>query len=248
MLKKTILLILVLSIPASALDLQLLIRGSGDVFWNEGWEDKFFFKTFTQEEWEDIQNGIIPDFNRTLRHEMILNPEIWLSSPISERFAFSLSLKYQHLKIELEDSIHFSWIRWQKGLRANLNFYSIGLRLELDGYVQPYIGGNIGYCHGSLKTSHILDPPDSTEYSVGINGNGGGIFYDLLGGINIHLEGIFSLFIEAGYRFTPDWNEFGIDDVHGDTDESIEWIYDNDRRLDRFRGWIISFGVQIEIL
>ena len=241
-----ILIILLFAVQTSAIDLhKFSIRGSGSVFWNEGWGEKFFFQTFTQQEWEDILNGIIPDFNHTLRHTLYINPEIWWSTPISDKFSFSLTMKYEHLKFELRDSIHFSWIRWLKGLEADLNFFSIGARLGWIGSVQPYIGSSIGYCHGDLKTRHLLDPPDSLKYSVWLDGDGGGIFYDFLGGIIVPLNDKFDFFAEVGYRYTPGWCEFEPDNIYGDTESQVDWLYDNDRRLSRMMGWIISLGLQI---
>jgi hypothetical protein len=247
--KKPILIILFLIVQVSGQEFpKFLIRGSGEMFWNEGWGDKFYFMTFTQEEWDDIVNGKIPDFTRTLRHDMVFNPEVWYSVPILQNFGISIAIKYEHLNLELQDSIRFSWIHWEKALSADLNFYSVGIRLSHTSLMHPYIGANIGYCHGDLNTSHFIDPPDSNSYSILIEGDGGGIFYDFIGGIILPAPFYerFGMFIEGGFRSTPGWSEFEQDNAYGDVDR-LDWLIDNDRRLGRMQGWTISAGLQIGI-
>jgi hypothetical protein len=215
MLKKTLIILIVIVVPLSAVEFQKLsIRGSVSKFWNEGWEDKFFIPAFSESEY---QHGI-PDFNRTLDHMFYVNPEIWYTLPISDRFALAICGKYESLHFDLYDDVYFSWLEWDKNLIANLNFYSIGTRLIwMIDLLHPYLGGSIGYCHGSLFTSHVYEVPEVFKNSVKVDGDGGGLFYDLTLGANIPFYSGMSVFLEGGIRFSPGWKRFDSDEVKGET-------------------------------
>ena len=219
-------------------------RGSLGSFWNEGWGDKFYFKTFST-----FTPGMTLDFNRTLRHTMYA-PEIWYNIPLSRKIALSLCARYEGMKIDLEDAIYFSFEVHKKTLNADLNFYSLGWRLQWiqHNIIRPYLGLNMGYCHGDLETYHDFEAPYVFETTARVNGDGGGIFYDIIAGINVPVLPRITLFGEGDIRFTPGWKRFDNDSVEttGDIDQA-EWLLTEDRRLDPLIGWILRLGIQIGI-
>jgi hypothetical protein len=226
---------------------KLSFRGSLGSFWNEGWGEKFYFKTISQ-----INPGldtITVNFNRTLRHDL-LAPEIWYNIMLSNEFVFSLCARYENLKIDIEDDLPCSWMIYDKSLSADLNFYGIGGRLQWLKHIhtKPYIGISIGYCHGNLKTYQDIEFPDGSQTTVNVSGDGGGLFYDLVAGANIPVLFRSSLFVECDIRFTPGWKRFGTDSVDSiGLDERSEWLLTEDRKLDRFVGWILRVGIQIDV-
>ena len=220
------------------------VRGSIASFWNEGWGDKFFFKTFS---WSDWQKGL--DFNRTLRHTLYANPEIWYNIMLSDRFALSVCARYEYMEMRLADYVEFSWMIHDKQLKGSLNFFSIGGRLQLMRYFNPYLGFSMGYCYGNLTTNHVYEAPDVFISKVYVDGDGGGLFYDIVMGLNIPMVHKMSIFFEGDIRFTPGWKRFSSDKVIiEDLDDRVDWLLTEDRKLDPFLGWIIRLGVQIGIL
>lgn len=226
----------------------LSIRLGGQTFWNEGWKMKFYYHTFS---YQDYLDGDL-DFNRTLRHTTYINPEIWYEFYEVKKVSFDLVAKYEHLEFTLNDSINFSFLREHKNLEADLNFFSLGMRAKLNTQPSIYLGINSGYCHGDLRTiQHIdrqLNYVEGNKTTVWLDGDGGGLFYDLLGGIVAEIKSGFGIFVEGGIRFTPGWEEFSVDQVYGDDEQyGYSMVTENERRLDRMLGFLLSIGMHYDI-
>lgn len=227
---------------------KLSIRLGGQTFWNEGWKMKFYYHTFSD---QDIINGNL-DFNRTLRHTTYINPEIWYEFYEVRKVSFDLVAKYEHLEFTLNDSINFSFLREHKSLDANLNMFSLGIRAKINTQPSFYLGFNSGYCFGDLRTiQHIdrrLNHVEGNKTTVWLDGDGGGLFYELLGGVVTKVKSGFGIFIEGGLRFTPGWEEFSVDQVYGDDEQyGYSMVTENERRLDRMLGFLLSLGLQYDL-
>lgn len=235
---------------------ELSVRESVTVWWNSGWGDKFYFHTLTLE--EALRGGPI-DLQKTLRHTTTLNAEFWWTPMnLAGNWPLSFVGKYRHLNYSLGDTIDFSFEHAEKGLEADLNLVSAGIRLGHPVWIlNVYCGMDIGYCFGNLVTDQLLESPSDFVYHVQVDGNGGGIFNEFVVGASTGpLFGSFiesDLFFELGFRTTPVWNPFNaekvlVKEVEGEAGESIqEWLKHEDRQISKLEGFLVSVGLEIRI-
>jgi hypothetical protein len=130
--------------------------------------------------------------------------------------------------------------------------FSLGIRAKINTQPSFYLGFNSGYCFGDLRTiQHIdrrLNHVEGNKTTVWLDGDGGGLFYDLLGGIVAEIKSEFGIFVEGGIRFTPGWEEFSVDQVYGDDEQyGYSMVTENERRLDRMLGFLLSIGMHYDI-
>jgi hypothetical protein len=225
------------------------IRNSANIFWNTGWEDRFFHCSG----WWEIRGDslIMGPWNcaHVPQQTTLVNPELWWKAYSTKRVDFFLTLGYQHSKISLRDSMTFSDIwQFQDALEARLHFFSTGARVQLKSLpFKPYVGENVGYCLGRLVTVQLNVDPDTKQlhHYMLVDGSGGGVFVDLLAGAQQKLWRQVSVFVEGGYRFTPEWSDFKVDSVYGNKDwRSIALLAGANRNI-RVKGPYVALGLQI---
>jgi hypothetical protein len=235
-------------------DGRFLIRGSTSVFWNRGWEDRFFFGP----KWDSLLSA--SDCMKTLRITSFGDPEIWWRAAASDRVSFYLTAGYQHLSLRLRDSA--SYLDWSvgetnwhtvteyKALEAELHFFSLGGRLCFQKLpLSPYVGENIGLCRGTLSTSDLAHRLDNAilERYIHVDGSGGGLFLDIMTGVQGAIWDHLVLFAECGYRYTPEWNSFEPESVWTTLPPNRIGSWSTEDRHLKFLGPYLSFGLQMRL-
>jgi hypothetical protein len=246
----SVLMILVCSqIQARDHEKRFFLRNSVSTLWNTGWEDRFFYCS----SWWEIRGDslIMGPWNcsHVLQHTTFVNPELWWKAYSTKRVGCFLTLRYQHFLISSRDSMTFSDIwRFQELLEAQLHFFSTGVRVQLKSLPwQPYFGENIGYCLGKLTTAQLSVDPDTKvlHYYMLVDGSGGGVFVDVLVGAQQKLWRQVSVFVEGGYRFTPEWSDFKVGSIYGTKDwRTVTLLADENRNI-RIKGPYVALGLQI---
>lgn len=232
---------------------RFILRGSGSVFWNRGWEDRFFFG-----KWDSL-NGP-DDYMRTLRNTTLGNPEVWCRLVSSEDASVYVTLNYQHMSLSLRDTMSYEeWVSGEdqmplvqhyKVLEAQLDFFSVGGRLRFPSLpFKPYLGENVGYCHGMLTTVNLRERLDNHYLNryILVDGSGGGFFFDAVAGAQQKVWRNFDVFIEGGYRFTTEWHVFEPESIWTTLPPNRvgSWAWE-DRHL-KFLGPYLTLGVQVRL-
>jgi hypothetical protein len=220
------------------------LRSSANTFWNTGWGYRFFFGP----PFDSLHSAA--DYERTLRHTTLGNPQLWWRAASSPKIALYLTLSYQYLSMSLRDSLFYPEERYQKALEARLVFFSAGYRVQLKLLpFEPYLGQNIGYCYGKLSTLNLREDlkEDRLDYYVLVDGSDGGFFFDLLVGAQQQVWRDFDVFFEGGYRFTPVWHAFETESIYSTIDPSRAalWAWE-DRHL-KFQGPYVALGLQVRL-
>jgi hypothetical protein len=223
---------------------RFLIRNSVNIFWNTGWGYRFFFGP----PFDSLHSAA--DYERTLRHTTLGNPQLWWRAASSPKVAIYLTLSYQYLSMSLRDSLFYPQERYQKALEARLDFFSVGCRVQLKFLpFEPYFGQNIGYCYGKLSTLNLREDLEKNQldYYVLVDGSGGGFFFDLLVGAQHQVRRDFGVFIESGFRFTPVWRAIEAESIYSTRDPSRigHWAWE-DRYL-KFQGPYVALGLQARL-
>lgn len=220
---------------------RIVVHESGSVLWNFGWGEKFYFQHGSV---QDLLNGTFGE-RHVLRNFVGPNPELWFVHALSRDWDMGVGIKYQQLQFSLQDSVSPSWIDWRKRLDADLKFYTVSLKgVYVGRTASMYAKADIGVCHGSVMTTHVVIIPGGDTSAVFVDGSQSGMVWGFGIGVSKQISSSISCFLEGNYLGARHWKPWPSSEVTGRVGNWSS-LATSDRDLG-FRAFQLSLGMQIE--